>query len=88
MCKYYKNQKVYVNYQEKKNHDGIVLLGKSKLNTIKVIISKSLIYSYEFVSVNNVLREYDEIKEEIKTFVEYIIQIWLIYLEKRIKEMT
>ena len=27
----------------------------------------------EFVSVNNVLREYDEMKEEIKTSLKYII---------------
>ena len=27
----------------------------------------------EFVSVNNVLREYDEMKEEIKIYVKYII---------------
>ena len=43
-----------------------VLLGKDKLNTIEVIISKALINSCinhdEFVSVNNVLREYYEMK--------------------------
>ena len=41
--------------------DKTVLLGKDKLNTIKVLIYKSLTYSYishdNFVSVNNVLRE-------------------------------
>ena len=58
----------------------IVLLGKDKLDTIEVLFSKSLIDSYishdEFESVNNVLREYNEMKEEIKngeTSVEYII---------------
>ena len=57
-----------------------MLLGKDKLNTIEVLISKTLIDSYishdEFVSVNDVLREYNEMKTEIKnpeTFVEYII---------------
>ena len=57
-----------------------MLLGKDKLNTIEVLISKTLIDSYtshdEFVSVNDVLREYNEMKKEIKnpeTFVEYII---------------
>ena len=57
------------------------MLGKDKLNTIEVLISKALIDSYishdEFVSVNNVLREYYEMKEEIKnpeTSFEYIIQ--------------
>ena len=58
----------------------MVLLGKDKLNTIDVLISKALIDSYitddEFVSVNNVLREDNEMKNEIKIpeiFVEYII---------------
>ena len=47
-----------------------MLLGKDKSNTIEVQISKTLVDSYishgEFVSVNNVLREYNEMKEEIK----------------------
>ena len=66
--------------KKKKKHNKIVLLGKDKLNTIEVLISKSLIDLYisheEFVSVNNVLREYNKIKKEIKnseTSVEYII---------------
>ena len=57
-----------------------MLLVKGKLNTIDVLISNALIGSYiscvKFVSVNDVLREYYEIKEEIKipeTSVEYII---------------
>ena len=64
-------QKVEDNYEEKeKKHDKIVLLGKDMLNTIEVLISKSLIDSYisydKFFSVNNALREYNEMKEEIK----------------------
>ena len=57
----------------------MVLLGKDNLNTIEVLISKALIDSYsiheEFVSVNNALRTYYEMKEEIKdleTSLEYI----------------
>ena len=54
--------------EKKEKHDKIVLLGKTKLDTIKVLLSTDLIDSYiihdEFVSVNNVLREYN--KEEIK----------------------
>ena len=50
-----------------------MLLGKGKLNSIEVLISKDLINSDtshdEFVSVSNVSREYNEIKEEIKTSV-------------------
>ena len=66
--------------KKKKNLDKIVFLGKDKLNTIEVLISEALINSYishdEFVSIINVLREYYEMKEEIKnpeTSVEYII---------------
>ena len=65
--------------KKKKNHE-IVLLGKVELDTIEVLISKALIDSYishdEFVSVNNMLREYNEMKEEIKnpeTYMEYTI---------------
>ena len=48
-----------------------MLLGKDKLNTTEVLISKALIDSDndEFVSVSNVSREYNEIKQEIKTSV-------------------
>ena len=66
--------------EKKKKHYKIVLFGKGKLNTIKVLFSKSLINSYishdEFLSVNNVLTEYNEMKNEIKNpeiYVEYII---------------
>ena len=54
----------------KKKHDKIVLLRKDKLNTIEVLISKALIDSYiihgEFVLIKNILREYNEMKEETK----------------------
>ena len=53
---------------------------KDKLNAIEVLISQALIDSYishdEHVSVNNILKEYNEIKEDIRnpqTSVEYII---------------
>ena len=56
------------------------MLGKDKLNAIEILISKVLIDSYlshdEFVSVNNVLREYNEMKKEMKNpenSVEYTI---------------
>ena len=56
--------------EKKKKKDKIVLLAKSKLNNMEVLISKVLIDSnishYEFVLINNVLREYDNMKEEIK----------------------
>ena len=47
------------------------MLGNVKLNTIKALISKALINSYishdKFVSVNNVLREYNKMEDEVKT---------------------
>ena len=46
-----------------------MLLGKDKLNTIEVLISKALINSYitydEFVSVNYVLGECNEIRNSV-----------------------
>ena len=46
------------------------MLGKDKLNFIEVLFCKALINSYishdKFVSVNNVLTEYYEMKKEIK----------------------
>ena len=53
-----------------KKHDKIVLLAKSKLNSMWVLISKVLIDSVishdEFVLINNVLKQYNEMKEETK----------------------
>ena len=46
------------------------MLAKSKLNSIEVLISKALIDSIfshdEFFLINNVLKEYEEMKDEIK----------------------
>ena len=60
-----------MNYEEKrKKLNSIVLLAKTKLNTIEAMIFKdpidSCINNEEFVSVNNVWREFNEIKESIK----------------------
>ena len=55
---------------KKKKHDKIVLLERSKLNMIEVLVSKVLIDSNishdEFVLINNGLKGYDEMKEEMK----------------------
>ena len=68
--------------KNKKKHDKIVLLEKSKLNSIEVLISKSLIDLNisnisldEFVLVNNALNKYDNMKEgkkvlKLKQFIE------------------
>ena len=46
------------------------MLTKTKLNSIEVLISRRLINSYsshdEFVSVNNMLTELDDMKEALK----------------------
>ena len=61
--------------KKKKKHGKIVLLAKSKLNNIEVLISKARFKSIlidsnishgEFVLINNALKEYDNMKEEIK----------------------
>ena len=58
----------------RKKHDKIMLLGKSKLNVIEVLISKALIGSYichdKFASENNVLRDKGRNK---KYYMEYTI---------------
>ena len=74
--------------KKKKKHDEIVLLTKSKLNSIKDLTSKALIHSSishnEFVLTNNVLKEFYEMKEETKNsnnrskFKLYIKQCHLI----------
>ena len=57
-----------------------MFFGKDKLNTFEILILKTLIDSYishdKFISVNNVLREYNDMKNGLKNpeiSVEYII---------------
>ena len=56
--------------KKKKEHNKIIFFAKSKLNKIEVLISKALVDSNtshdEFVLMNNVLKDYDEMKKEIK----------------------
>ena len=56
--------------KKRKKHDKIVLLAKSKLNSIAALISNASINSNtshnEFVLVNNVLKEFSDIKEKLK----------------------
>ena len=66
--------------KKKQQHNKIVLLGKAKLNPIKVPISEALInsdISHDiFPPVNNVFREYSKMKAEVtnpETFAEYTI---------------
>ena len=56
---------------KKKKKLKILLLAKPKLNSIEVLIFKALINSVishdEFALINNVLKEYNEMKEEIES---------------------
>ena len=62
--------KKYKSIIKKKKHDKIVLLAKTKLNNVEVLISKALIdlniHHDEFVVTNNLLKEYDNMKEKRK----------------------
>ena len=55
--------------KKKKNHDKVIFLAKAKLNSIEVLNSKTLIDSVishdEFLLINNFLKEFNEVKEEI-----------------------
>ena len=56
--------------EEKKKINKKVLLAKSKLNRIEVLVFQNLIDSNinydEYVLINSVLKEYEEMKEETK----------------------
>ena len=56
--------------KNKQKHDKIVLLAKSKLNSIKVLISNALnnpnFRHDKVVLINNVLKEFDYMNKEIK----------------------
>ena len=58
--------------KKKKRHDKILLLAKSKLNSVEVLISEALIDSNishdDFILINNVQKEFNDMKEEIKNF--------------------
>ena len=51
---------------------------KSRLNSKEVLISKTLMDSVinldEFVLINNVLKEYSKMNEEIKNLMTYVVR--------------
>ena len=61
-----------MNKKKKQKHDKIVLLAKSKLNSTDVLISKALtdsnIIHDELALINNALKVFHDMKEEIKNF--------------------
>ena len=58
--------------KKKKKYDKILSLAKSKLNRVKVVFSKPLIDSNisqnKFILINNVPKEFDNMKEEVINF--------------------
>ena len=56
--------------KNQKKHNKIELLAKTKLNSMEVLISKALIDSNishdEFILINNELKQFYDMKEEIK----------------------
>ena len=60
-----------IGLKKKKNHDKIILLAKSKLNSVEVLIFKVLIDSDishdEFILINNVLKEHNDMKQGTKS---------------------
>ena len=60
------------------------MLAKNKLNSIPIKFSKALKFNLnmnynEFISVNNVLKEYDDNKKEIKNLITDLSGV-LVYL--------
>ena len=58
--------------KKKKKYNKILSLAKSKLNRVKVVFSKPLIDSNisqnKFILINNVPKEFDNMKEEVINF--------------------
>ena len=67
--------------KKRKKPNKLLLLAKTKLNIIEVLISKALMDSYikhdNFVLVNNVLKEYNEMKKEVKNSE----MLWNVYIK-------
>ena len=66
-----------INKKKKKKHNKMVLLAKSKLNSIEVLIFKALIDSSishdGFVLINNLLKQYDNMKKSKQINTRYQI---------------
>ena len=66
-----------INKKKKKKHNKMVLLAKSKLNSIEVLIFKALIDSNishdGFVLINNLLKQYDNMKKSKQINTRYQI---------------
>ena len=70
------------------SNDKKVLLAKSKLNSVELLISKALIDSNiihnEFDSINNVVKEYNDMKEDLNNESKILCYFWtnaILFLE-------
>ena len=71
--------------RKRKKHGKIVLLAKSKINSREVLIYKALIYliiSHNEFALMNVLKEYDNMKEEIKHFRTLTIKDFSLFIKQ------
>ena len=63
---------IWIIKKKKKKHNKTVFIEKFKLNSIEVSIYKALVDSNlshdEFVLINNVLKEFDDMKKEDRKF--------------------
>ena len=70
ICAITAEYKICKSIMKKKKDNKIILLAKSKLNIIEVLIFNALIDSVcnrdEFVLINNLLKEQNKTKEEVK----------------------
>ena len=77
ICAIAAGNKKYKSIMKEKKHDKRVLQGKSRLIGIEVFIAKALIDSNishdEFILINNVLKEFDDMKEDIKNLKIQIV---------------
>ena len=85
--------------KKKRKHCKIVLLTKSKLNSIEFLISKTLIDSNishdKFVLIINILKEYEDVRKEIKNlrlkqFIEYLSHriVWSVKKLQKVNSQT
>ena len=65
-----RNNKEIITRNKKKKHEKILMLAKSKLNSIEILVSQSLIdmeiSHKEFIAIMKEKDKYDKIKENLK----------------------
>ena len=65
--------------KKRRKHDKIVFWAKVKSNKIEVLLLSLwliLFYLYYFSSINNLLKDHDEIKEEIRNISKIFIDLF------------